>query len=144
MQEQMTIMVVDDDSTFRFILNKQLGKDPIFNIVKEAVNGEDAITFLSDLSDNSDNPSTYPDLILLDINMPIMDGWQFLDEFSVFNKKRNTTIPVCMLSSTINQIDFDKSKTYHSVQHFFTKPINSDDMMKMKELHKKSTTNRMV
>ena len=131
MNKQMKIMVVDDDSTFLFIFKKQMEKDPSFKIIKEAVHGDDAITYLSGLTDKTD----YPDLIVLDINMPVMDGWQFLDAFSELNKSMNIKIPVCMLSSTINQIDFDKSKTYRSVKHFFTKPLTTIAMGKMKELH---------
>ncbi len=134
-------MVVDDDSTFLFIFKKQMEKDPSFKIIKEAEHGDAAITYLSGLTDNKEE---YPDLIVLDINMPVMDGWQFLDAFSELNKTTNIKIPVCMLSSTINQIDFDKSKTYRAVQHFFTKPLTTIAMSKMKEIHQTILAKRLA
>ena len=65
-----------------------------------------------------------PHVILLDINMPVMDGWEFLEEF----EKRNMTIPVYIVSSSSNSIDLQKSKQYKSVRGFYCKPISTDDI----------------
>lgn len=133
MENKMKIMLVDDDSTFRFIFKKQLEKDPTFEIQKEAVHGDDALAYLQSLRGGAES---FPDMIVLDINMPVMDGWQFLDAYAELSKKTGMNIPVCMLSSTINQMDFDKSKTYNAVKSFFTKPLTQEAMDKMKAIHK--------
>lgn len=65
-----------------------------------------------------------PHVILLDINMPIMDGWEFLDEF----EKWNIPIPVYIVSSSGNSMDLQKSKQYNSVKGFYCKPISGTDI----------------
>jgi CheY-like chemotaxis protein len=127
----INVLVVDDDSTFLFLFRKKVEKDPIIHIVKEARHGEEALDWLKDVSAH---PTSLPDVIVLDINMPVMDGWQFLDEYVEFAKENGLNIPVCMLSSTINQMDFDKAKLYEPVKHFFTKPFSEKDMEHLKML----------
>ena len=72
----------------------------------------------------SNKPRNYFDLIVLDINMPIMDGWDFLDHFY---KEEYTSFfkdtKVIVLSSTIDPADINKSKTYPMVIDFISKPI---------------------
>lgn len=127
----INVLVVDDDSTFLFIFRKKLEKDSSFKILKEAKQGEDALHWLKE---SLDNHGELPGVIVLDINMPVMDGWQFLDEYVEFCKVNGLNIPVCMLSSTINQLDFDKAKLYKPVKHFFTKPFSEQDMEQIKML----------
>lgn len=127
----INVLVVDDDSTFLFLFRKKLEKDPSFQILKEAGHGEEALDWLKSSFKNNE---VLPDVIVLDINMPVMDGWQFLDEFVQCCKDNDMNIPVCMLSSTINQLDFDKSKLYKPVKHFFTKPFSEEDMERIKAL----------
>src|SRR5205085_8629534 len=69
----------------------------------------------------------HPDLILLDISMPVMDGWAFLDEF----EKLNIPVPVYIVSSSINPLDLARSKQYKSVAGFYCKPISSVDIQAM-------------
>ncbi|MCH2215776.1 MAG: response regulator [Flavobacteriales bacterium] len=124
------IMVVDDDSTFQFIFNKQIEKFGHFEIVNESKNGAEAIQFIKTALNEG---TKLPELIVLDLNMPIMDGWDFLDEYGeIFGQAE--TIPVCILSSTINQADFDRANTYSTVKGFFSKPVTTEQLQTMKKL----------
>lgn len=124
-------MVVDDDSTFIFIFKKQIDRAGGIELVNESSNGSEALRFLETALKRSEN---LPDIIILDLNMPIMNGWVFLDEYSKICERENIQIPVCILSSTINQADFDKANTYKSVKSFFSKPITLDQITSMKKI----------
>ena len=72
------VFIVDDDKVFHFIIKKLLLKN---NIQTEPVFFENGFDAIEELKDKIDSENDLPDLILVDINMPIMDGWQFLEEF---------------------------------------------------------------
>jgi two-component system chemotaxis response regulator CheY len=69
---------------------------------------------------------TFPDLILLDIDMPFMDGWQFLEEFQKLPAHMLEKVSVIMLSSSNSFADQHKAKKYSVVKNFFSKPLTSD------------------
>jgi CheY-like chemotaxis protein len=127
----MRIMVIDDDSTFLFIFRKQIEKAEGFEIVNESRNGSEAMSYLKE---RFDQKKESPDLIVLDLNMPVMDGWDFLDEYIKICENGAQKVPVCILSSTINQADFDRANTYESVKSFFSKPITSEQLKTMKKI----------
>jgi CheY-like chemotaxis protein len=125
----MHLLVVDDDPTFLFIFRKQIEKHDGIRILHEAENGQVALDFIRESLEKN---LPIPTLIILDINMPVMDGWQFLDHYESLEVKPR--IPVCILSSTINQADFDKANEYDSVKAFFSKPLTSEQVSEMKGL----------
>ena len=69
-----------------------------------------------------------PDLIFLDINMPHMDGWEFLDEFITLPESVLQKMKVVMLTSSVDINDIAKSKTYKPVTDFLSKPLNKDNL----------------
>ncbi len=79
-------------------------------------------------------PDNLPELILLDINMPVLNGWEFLDEFIALLPKLPVEIPVYMLSSTIDQADFDKAETYSVVKGFYSKPLTRENLVEIETL----------
>src|SRR5690606_23881750 len=90
-----------------------------------AMNGLEAINMLKT------EPDKLPDLILLDLNMPVMNGWDFLE---IFNDLMSTfpKVPViCILSSTIAPDDIEKSKSYDTVECFLSKPLLKADMQNL-------------
>ena len=78
------------------------------------------------------SPDDIPDLILLDLNMPMMDGWEFLDAFSQLTVSK----PVCVfiLTSSIHPDDLEKSRQYKEVKGYFSKPLDTDNVARMKLL----------
>ena len=85
------------------------------------------------LSDFVVASSIIPELILLDLNMPIMDGWEFLDEFSIKYAAIFQTVKIAIVSSSVNPADFQKAKEYPFVIDFISKPISVDILRKIND-----------
>ena len=120
------VFVVDDDIIFHFIIKKLLLNNEINVVPTFFENGMDAIEGLKRKLDSGENQ---PDLILLDINMPILDGWQFLEEFKVLKKLLNKEIVIYIISSSDNQYDLDKAKDYtEEVTDYYLKPMSGDEI----------------
>ncbi len=121
-ENKHTLCIVDDDIIHHFIIRKLIKNIEIYN--KEPLvfsNGEEAITFIKSASQTS---YELPDLILLDLNMPIMDGWQFLDEFSSIAPTLLKHIRIYILSSSDNPEDIERAKEYEKICDYLIKPIN--------------------
>jgi CheY-like chemotaxis protein len=129
-----TVLCVDDDPITLMLSKMVLNKASFCNELVTAKNGEEAILYFENLliANNNDN---YPKLIFLDLNMPIMNGWEFLDTF--IEKELHHTfkeIKVIILSSTVDPNDIEKSKKYPIVIKFLPKPINKEMLESLKDI----------
>ena len=115
--------IIDDDKIFVFVLKKYLEKNDNFNQVFDFKNAEEVVGLLSDEKEQ------LPDMILLDINMPVIDGWQFLEQIEQLPNKEK--LNVFIMSSSIDANDIEKSKSFSTVKAFISKPINNDKLNKM-------------
>ena len=116
-----TTCLIDDDRIFIFAAKRILKATEFCDNFTIYNNGAEALTGLRDIIKSGKN---IPDLILLDLNMPIMDGWQFLDEFiKVENSKK---ITLYIVSSSIDPADTQKAKEYEQITDFIVKPITKD------------------
>lgn len=113
-----TVLVIDDSEADQFI-TKSVIKDmhPDINVI-QAFDGEEGLDIIDKLKEE-------PDLILLDINMPILNGHEFLREFSVRNYKG---IVVVMLTSSLQIIDVERTKKYPFVKAYYDKPLSEIDV----------------
>ena len=111
--------IIDDDEVYIFAIKRMM---KLSNFCKSFMiynNGEEALNNLKAIIDSGES---IPDVILLDINMPIMDGWQFLDEFIKIESHK--LITVYMVSSSIDPVDINKAKEYENVSNYIVKPIS--------------------
>lgn len=115
--------IVDDDPIFVFGAKRIMELSNFCKSFMVFNNGKDALDSLSPLVVSGEN---VPDVILLDLNMPIMDGWQFLDEF--IKIKTNKKILIYIVSSSIDPADTEKAKKYQNVSNFIVKPITVDNL----------------
>jgi CheY-like chemotaxis protein len=93
------------------------------------LNGKFAIEQLSEIQQK--DPAKLPDYILLDINMPIMNGWEFLDEYKRLNLDPLGKSKIFIISSSVFSNDINKARSYPLVKDFISKPLNVE---KIKEL----------
>jgi len=119
------ILCIDDDPITLMLFKKVISRALFSKEIITLQNGEQAVEYFNKIKNNAneDGLLTQPQLIFLDLNMPVMDGWEFLDyflhpDFFVFN-----TIKVVILSSTIDPRELERSKKYPMVIDFLPKPI---------------------
>ncbi len=118
--------IIDDDKILTYVLQRIMGSVDSFENIEIFQNGKEAINHLSALKKD---PDSLPDLILLDINMPVMDGWQFLDEFEKIHLDKK--INLYIVSSSIDIQDHNKAKKYKTVSDFLIKPIGKKQIEQM-------------
>ena len=123
------VFIVDDDKVYHFILKKLFSKNNLNINPSFYINGLEAIEVIKGKIDSG---KELPDLILLDINMPIMDGWQFLDEFRKTKTPNDDKTTIYLVSSSDNISDINKAKEYQDqVQDYFFKPMTAEDLFKI-------------
>lgn len=120
--------VIDDDQVYVFGLKKLIEFSNFCKNVLVFANGEEALKYLKPIVTNVHE---LPDVILLDINMPVMDGWEFLEEFIKIKHQLAKDITIYMVSSSIQQSDIDKAKQYTEVSDYLIKPIKLDDLKRI-------------
>lgn len=113
------LCVIDDDMIYTMTVKKLIEH---YGLCEEPItfkNGQEAIDYLKE---NTDNDSNVPDIIFLDLNMPVLDGWGFLDEYKDILKALKKTVKVYISSSSVNELDISKAKSYPYVSDYLVKP----------------------
>jgi CheY-like chemotaxis protein len=118
---QPTIALIDDDKVFQLIASRSIkagnfqGRILIFN------NGREALEYLEQ---NAGNPDELPDVIFLDINMPVVDGWMFLDDYIQLKPQLRKSIRVYMISSSVDSRDISRARSYEDIREYICKPVS--------------------
>jgi len=124
------VFCIDDDPITLMLCKKVMQRVEFAHEIETLQNGVEAVDFF-DNQQNS-NQENIPELIFIDLNMPIMNGWEFLDIYlkKEYNKKFKTHFII--LSSTIDPKDVQKSKSYPMVIDFLSKPITKTMLEELK------------
>lgn len=117
------IALIDDDSTFVFLTKRMIKAANIATHIDEFNDGLQALTFFKA---NQNNHEVLPDVIFLDLSMPIMDGWEFLEEYTVVEPRIRKRIILYIVSSSISPHDIERSRNFSVVSDFIIKPLNKE------------------
>lgn len=120
-----SILLVDDDHIANFVNSKMILKNGVCDSVASKICGREALSYLYD-----DN---VPCLIILDVNMPQMSGFDFLDQYYNYGFNKNKT-SIMMLSSSFLDQDKTTAKKYDKVVQFLTKPLNEKTLQEIATL----------
>jgi len=137
MEKINTICLIDDDMIFRYLTQTLIAKTHLVNDIDAFSNGLDAINFLKAVSLDD---GKLPDIILLDLFMPVMDGWGFLKEYEKLQPKLTKKIPIYIVTSSIDPADIQKSKAINLVIDFIVKPMTKETFLQIMHSH---TTNKL-
>jgi CheY-like chemotaxis protein len=111
---------VDNDEVYLFLIRKLIEKKYAGNKMLEFYNGLEAIEFIKE---NIENTPLLPDIIFLDINMPVMDGWEFIESFKRVKQEIGKPITIYMVSSSVDDADIDRAKNIKEISDFVCKPM---------------------
>lgn len=128
MSSKINLLVIDDDDINIFIIKKIVEKTGYEAKMVAKTNGQLAIDYLKDLIETHQD---FPDLILVDINMPVLNGWEFLETYDKLGLQKD--VDMYMLSSSVYENDIEKAKTYKTVKGFISKPLSIERLIELFE-----------
>lgn len=134
MQKINCILLVDDDPTTNF-LNEELLEDlEVARFIHVAWNGQEALDFINHkgkFKDVDKETHPRPNLIFLDINMPLMGGYEFLDQYSYLPQEKKAEAVIVFLTTSSAQEDKFQSKSNEFIYDFIEKPLRKDTVIKL-------------
>jgi two-component system, chemotaxis family, chemotaxis protein CheY len=117
-----TVVLIDDDRIVNKLNSLCIDRAKTFDHISIFENGQSALEFFIDKNENF----TMPELIVLDINMPYMNGFEFLDALAALKDQEYDAIPVLILSSSEDQNDIDMASNYANIKKYLSKPLTPD------------------
>ena len=124
-----SVMLIDDNEIDNLINQKMIEAASITEHIYVHTGAKSAIEFLKNMEKLDVADKVLPDVIFLDIDMPLMDGFQFLDEFEKLTSLTKQKCKIVMLTSSINPQDFNRSKKYVNVKLYLNKPLTHDSIL---------------
>ena len=128
MKRLKQITIIDDNKIFVFLTSKLIENTNLVNEISCFENGLDAINFIKE---NATKEENLPEIILLDLSMPIMDGWQFLDLYVKAAPSLAKKITLYIVSSSISPDDVNRAKSIDEVSDYIVKPITQEKLTKI-------------
>ncbi len=120
MKKLNTVLLIDDDEPTNYFNRMVIEESGLVENIVVLEMAEEALKYLS-TEENGKYPK--PDLIFLDINMPGMNGWEFLSEYEKLPISQQGKVIVVMLTTSLNPDDFERAKEYEQIEEFFSKPL---------------------
>ncbi|MHA7056696.1 response regulator [Aquimarina sp. M1] len=130
LQNTKSVCIIDDDNMYVNLVSKVIELKKLSDKIIVFNNGKEALNyFIKSAHHAEEHP--IPQVIFLDLNMPIMDGWQFLQEFDKIKNKISKKIDLYVVSSSIDIRDINRAKSIEVVSDYLTKPIDFKEFEKI-------------
>lgn len=127
MKKINSVCIIDDDSIFVYIVKRLMDESNFCDSIIEFENGKEGIEGVLELN----TKNKLPNIIFLDLSMPIMSGWEFLDAFAEAKISNKEAIKIIVMSSSINPNEIEMIKAYPMVTDYIVKPITPSDLEKI-------------
>ncbi len=128
--DKSVVCLIDDDEVYQFIFRRQVEISNLASQILIFPNGQKGFDYLMN---TLKAPENLPEYIFLDINMPIMDGWQFLEEFSTIKNELRKPINIYLVTSSIDERDIEKANQFSDVKEYLIKPISEEKIIEVFE-----------
>ena len=125
------VLVIDDSRIDRFIVEKLVERAQLAEKIIQKELAREGLDYINECIQNN---TGLPGIIFLDINMPEMSGFDFLDEFTGFPEQVTESCIVVMLSSSLNEDDYKKAMSYKAVKMYCNKPISMEKLQELKTM----------
>lgn len=125
MKSKLKVALVDDDRIYQFTTERLLERLEIEVEFLWFKDGEEALIYIAD---NAAKPENLPDILIVDINMPFLDGWQFLDAFRSLRKSLSKMVDIYMVSSSNDDRDMKRARSTEGVRDYVEKPITKEKL----------------
>lgn len=122
--------IIDDDNLYLKIVSRIIESKDFCKDIVIFKNGKEAIDHFGQVAQQPET-TRLPDVIFLDLNMPVMDGWEFLEEFLKINEEVRKRITLYVVSSSIDPRDISRAKAFDSVEDYLVKPLSIDALKKV-------------
>lgn len=122
-EPKLHIVLIDDDRFQVLSLKKIIDDTGLADEVVDFGNGQEALAYITGLTQAG---STLPDIIFLDINMPVMGAWKFLDAYGRLKRLLYKPIAIYLVTSSTDGLDMGKSRHYETVKGYIVKPATKE------------------
>ncbi|WP_026914775.1 response regulator [Christiangramia portivictoriae] len=123
--------IIDDDKIYVNLVKKIIEIKKLSENLLIYKNGKEALDYFKDSMSSATDEDLIPDIIFLDLNMPVMDGWEFLNEFLKIKNNLNKKITLYVVSSSIDPRDLERVKSFNMVTDYLIKPIELKKFQKI-------------
>lgn len=121
------VLLVDDDHVFNFLSSRLFEKLGFNEGIHVAMNGAEALKLINDYYSGT---QSLPDVILLDLNMPVMDGFEFIEAFHRIRMPNKDRVKIVIVSSSRDEKDVERARNL-GITHYLVKPIHEKDLLEI-------------